>query len=179
MRLGYREQPQLLPRCCLENYCGIEFPELQRKRTGLVDSRACTKSLQSGLTLWDPRDCGRPGPSVRGISQARRLEWAAMPSCTGFPDPGIEPTSTASPALAKIEWNISRPVFRKPMHASKGNTLLCSSLSTFPWQLCIYVLPAPGSGGRIFLFFTEQFPLGVFWSAPSPRTISLTSVSTD
>ena len=50
------------------------------------------------------------------------------------------------------------------MYTFKGNILLCCSLSTFPWQLCIYVLPAPGSRGRIFLFFTEQFPLAIFWS---------------
>lgn len=51
------------------------------------------------------------------------------------------------------------------MYTFKGNLLLCCSLSTFPWQLCIYVLPAPGARGRIFLFFTEQFPLAVFWSS--------------
>ena len=38
-----------------------------------------------------------PGSSVRGISQARILQWAAVPSPGDFPDPGIEP---GSPALA-------------------------------------------------------------------------------
>ena len=33
------------------------------------------KSLQSCLTLCNPMDCSPPGPSVRGISQARILEW--------------------------------------------------------------------------------------------------------
>ena len=32
------------------------------------------------LTLCDPVNCGPPGSSVRGISQARTLEWVAMPS---------------------------------------------------------------------------------------------------
>ena len=27
---------------------------------------------------WDPRDCSPPGFSVRGISQARVLEWVAI-----------------------------------------------------------------------------------------------------
>ena len=35
------------------------------------------KSLQSCLTLCDPRDCSLPGSSVHGILQARILEWVA------------------------------------------------------------------------------------------------------
>ena len=34
---------------------------------------------QSCLTLWDPIDCSSPGSSVRGILQARILEWIAIP----------------------------------------------------------------------------------------------------
>ena len=41
-------------------------------------------------------DCGPPGSSVLGISQARTLEWVATPG--DLPDPGIEPLSLASPA---------------------------------------------------------------------------------
>ena len=40
----------------------------------------CMLSLQSCLTLCDPMDCSPPGCSVRGILQARILEWVAMPS---------------------------------------------------------------------------------------------------
>ena len=32
------------------------------------------------LSVCDRMDCRLPGPSVRGILQARRLEWVAMPS---------------------------------------------------------------------------------------------------
>ena len=41
------------------------------------------KPLHSCLTLWDPRDYRLPGSSVRGILQARILEWLAMPSSRG------------------------------------------------------------------------------------------------
>ena len=41
------------------------------------------KSLQSYLTLCDTMDCSPPGSSVRGILQARILEWVAMPSSRG------------------------------------------------------------------------------------------------
>ena len=34
--------------------------------------------VQSYLTLSDPMDCSLPGSSVRGIFQARILEWDAI-----------------------------------------------------------------------------------------------------
>ena len=39
---------------------------------------ANTKSLQSCLTLCDPRDGSPPGSPVPGILQARTLEWVAI-----------------------------------------------------------------------------------------------------
>ena len=58
------------------------------------------KSLQSCLTLCDPVDCSLSGSSVRGILQARMLEWVAIPHCGDLPNPGIESVSLVSPALA-------------------------------------------------------------------------------
>ena len=43
------------------------------------------------LTLCYPMDCSLPGSSVRGILQARLLEWAAISSPADLPDPRIEP----------------------------------------------------------------------------------------
>ena len=56
--------------------------------------------LHSCLTLCDPMDCSLPGSSVHEILQARILEWVAVPSYRSLPDPGIEPESLISPALA-------------------------------------------------------------------------------
>ena len=39
---------------------------------------AAAKSLQSCLTLCDPRDSSPPGSSIPGILQARALEWVAI-----------------------------------------------------------------------------------------------------
>ena len=58
------------------------------------------KSLQSCPTLCDPMDYSLPGSSVHGILHARILEWVAMPPPGDLPDPGIEPVSLMSPALA-------------------------------------------------------------------------------
>ena len=57
------------------------------------------KLLQSCPTLCDPTDCSPPGSSVHEILQARILEWIAM-SSRSLPNPGIEPVSLTSLALA-------------------------------------------------------------------------------
>ena len=43
---------------------------------------------QSCLTLCDTMDCSVLGFSVRGIPQARKLEWVAIPSSRGSSQPG-------------------------------------------------------------------------------------------
>ena len=45
------------------------------------------KSLQSSLILCDSVRCSPPGSSVRGILQARELEWVARPSSRGSSRP--------------------------------------------------------------------------------------------
>ena len=59
----------------------------------------CFELFQLCLTLFHPMLCSAPGSSIHGISQARTLEWAALP-LGDLPDPGIEPESLMSPALA-------------------------------------------------------------------------------
>ena len=52
-------------------------------------------------TLCNPMNHSPPGSSVHGICQARILEWVAISFSGGnLLDPGIEPISPASPALA-------------------------------------------------------------------------------
>ena len=55
---------------------------------------------QSFSTLHNSTPCSPSGSSVRGISQARILEWVAISSSRGFSNPGIKPSSLAYPALA-------------------------------------------------------------------------------
>ena len=59
---------------------------------------AAVQSLQSCPTLCDPMDCRMPGPYVRGILQARIMEWAAMPFSIGSSWPSNR-TASVSPAL--------------------------------------------------------------------------------
>ena len=55
---------------------------------------------QSYPTLRDSMDCNPTGSSVHGILQAKILEWVALPTSRGPPDPGIEPMSLCLSALA-------------------------------------------------------------------------------
>ena len=59
-----------------------------------------------------PMDSSPPGSSVCGIFQARVLEWVALekiPSPRDLPDPGMEPMSPVSPALAGKFFTIEPP----------------------------------------------------------------------
>ena len=61
-------------------------------------------------------NCSLLGSSVRGILQAGILEWVAMPSSRGFPDPGIKPES---PALAGGFFTTDLP--GKPLFFAESN----------------------------------------------------------
>ena len=49
----------------------------------------------SHVRLCDPMDYNLPGSSIRGILQARTLEWVAISSYRGWSDPVVEPMSLA------------------------------------------------------------------------------------
>ena len=59
-----------------------------------------TQSLQSCLTLCNPMECRPPGSSILGFSRQEYWCGLAHPPPGDLPDPGIEPTSLMSPALA-------------------------------------------------------------------------------
>ena len=59
-----------------------------------------TKLLQSCPTLCDSMDSSPPGSSINGILQARILNRLPCPPPGDLPDPGIEPASPVSLALA-------------------------------------------------------------------------------
>ena len=76
---------------------------------------------QSCPTLRDSMDCSLPGFSVHGIFQARILEWVAISSSRDLPDPGIEPKSPVSPALAG-GFFATKPL-QKPLPEERGGVI--------------------------------------------------------
>ena len=67
--------------------------------SGYMPSSGMCVSARSCPTLCSPMDCSPPDSSAHGIFQARILEWGFI-TLGDLPDPGIEATSLASPALA-------------------------------------------------------------------------------
>ena len=59
----------------------------------------CAQLLQSYPVLCDPMDCSPPGSSVHGILRQEYWSRLPFPFPGDLPNPGIEPMSTAAPAL--------------------------------------------------------------------------------
>ena len=68
-----------------------------------MPAAAAAKSLQSCLTLCNPMDCSLPG-SFFSMEFSRQEYWnrLSFPTLGDLPDPGTEPMSLISPALADI-----------------------------------------------------------------------------
>ena len=62
----------------------LQADSLLSEAPGSGTGAMCAKSLQLGLTLWDPMNCSPPGSSVHGIFQARGLEWGAIAFSTAL-----------------------------------------------------------------------------------------------
>ena len=66
---------------CLSHYtCFLQSPCMRAKS---LQSRPCMLSHFSHVQLCDPMNHSPSGSSVRGILQARILEWVAMPPSRG------------------------------------------------------------------------------------------------
>ena len=69
---------------------------------GLTGRRKVKVKSLSRVRRCDPMFCSPPGSSIQGIFQARILEWVAVSSPGGHPDPGME---SGSPTLqADSRW---------------------------------------------------------------------------
>ena len=71
----------------------------------------CYSVTQLCPALCDPTDCNPSGSSVHGIFQARIPEWVACLTPGDPPDPGLNPTFLASPALAGGFFTPGSPKF--------------------------------------------------------------------
>ena len=82
--------------CALQPANGNYRAHVQQLLKPTLQSLYHAELLQLCLTLCDPMDCSPPGSSVRGILQARILEWIAIPSPGDLPNSRIELVSLTS-----------------------------------------------------------------------------------
>ena len=116
-------------------------------------------------------DCSPPGSSVHGILQARVLEWVAMPSSRGLPDPGIEPES---PSLLHRQAG-SLPL-APPRKRSFWWFLALLGLQMRRSSLCLHP-PMAFSSKCSLLFFSFKY-LFIYLAVPSLScSMSLSSCS--
>ena len=92
-----------------------------------------------------PRDCNWPGSSVHGISQARILQWVAVPSSRGSSRPR-DRTGFSLPALAgKFFTTITTWEARPSMYYTSINSIyMIQLLSRFLVISKLFSLPAGG-----------------------------------
>ena len=84
-------------------FSGKDLEGRSQNRLWAGQRRESSASLPPLVRLCHTMDCSLPGSSVHGIFQARIVEWVATSyskSSSHFPQPGIEPASPVSPALA-------------------------------------------------------------------------------
>ena len=76
----------------------------------------CMLSRFSCIRLCDPIDCSPPSSSVRGILQARILEWVTFPLPGDLLHPGIDP---GFPAL-EVDSLPREPPDKPPLSSRKS-----------------------------------------------------------
>ena len=119
-------------------------------------------------------DCGPPGSSVHGISQARILEWVAISFSRGSSQPGIGMHSSASPALA---GGCSATV-PPGSHCLNSRRRTWHALANGCWQLT-------GCSHRWWHWDASSFSVSLFgplplchcWLKLQGRQLGLTSIS--
>ena len=110
-------------------------------------------SCSIGPNPCDPMDCSQPGSSVHGILQARILEWVAMPSSRGSPQPRDQTQVFCTAGDSLLSEPQEKPYSSMLSHFSRVR--LCAT----PWSVSSQ---APLSLG---------FPRQEYWSGlpfPSP-----------
>ena len=107
---------------------------------GLTGRREVKVRSLSRVRRCDPMFCSPPGSSVQGIFQARILEWVAVSSPGGHPDPGMEP---GSPTLqADSRWG--RGVCLGGVRNAEGTVIRAQPLWALWASLGVWHLPTGG-----------------------------------
>ena len=92
----------------------------------------------SHVRLCGPVDCSPPGSSVRGIFQAKILEWVAISSSRGSSQPRTKPTPHVIFCIGKqilyhcTTWEAQNQAYSYLMYLAPNLVLYCRSiLGTF------------------------------------------------
>ena len=88
--------------------------------------------MHAKSTIFNPMNCSPPGPSAHGILQEEYWSGLPCPPPADLPNPGIEPASLTSPALARGFFTTSASW--KAQGEGSGRISWSSSISLYyPW----------------------------------------------
>ena len=110
------------------------------------------------LTVCSPMVCSLLGLSVHGIFQARVLVQVAISFSKGSPNPGIEPVSLASPALAG-GFSTTGPYMSIRTFWERQSVFQGSRTILHSYQLCMRVSIFSFPANTSFLFNIAILPL--------------------
>ena len=135
------------------------------------------------MSLCDPMDCNPLGSSIHRISQARILEWVAIPSFRYLPDPGTEPKSLAFPVSSALQVDsLSLSHQRSPniLHCCCCLVVKsCLTLWSHGLQCCRLPCPSlsPRVGSNLCPLSRWYYPTILSWVTPFSSCSQLFSVS--
>ena len=95
---------------------------------------------QTCLTFLDPLDCSPSGSSVHGMSQARILEWVAMPFSRGSSQPRDESVPLVSNTLKTNSLSTEQPGKLYSGYKLSSDTLFANIFSHFTEFLFTFLL---------------------------------------
>ena len=90
---------------CLLRVGALSYSDILSVRFGMLVCPSC-------LILCDPMDCGPPGSSVHGISQARILQWVAISFSRGYSRPTDRAHNSCNGRQIRY-WPLSLPSIRQ------------------------------------------------------------------
>ena len=109
----------------------------------LVWKKGVSVCAQSCQTLCDPMDCSSPGSSVRGISQARILEWVAISFSRASSWPRDQSHVFRIFRRILYHWATREAPWKKGVCCVGRYTPACSE-PDMSWAGCFPPLPTPG-----------------------------------
>ena len=126
----WRAAPHPSPLVTVLNKDQLQLCNMLAKISETLEPIYSIWKLVSAFILCDPVDYSPPGSSVRGIVQARILEWLPFPPPEDLPNPGIESASYISYVGRRVlyHWcHLGSPFTKQPQMKSPGSFLLCVS----------------------------------------------------
>ena len=122
---------------------------------------------QSCLTLSDPMDCSLPGFSIRGIFQARVLEWGAT-AVAGLLEPPERPQG--SPASSSV-WREDPGLLSRPCRKRRPPAVAPDPAESRGAPPCAFGLPStvPAQGNQPLSRELQAVLCALDWK-PTPST---------